>query len=99
MSALESFGWLAPPMVASEPEQLTLRLFEGEPWDGRSPRGLTRGHLGVIFNPRGEKEHERIRADLNQLWLGLPKEHPEKRAHWAPSVGAPLLIPLPAERP
>jgi len=35
-------------------DQLQLGLFPGEPWDGISPRVLTRGHLGLIFKPEGQ---------------------------------------------
>ncbi len=49
--------------------QLQLGLFPGEPWDGRSPRVLTRARLGVIFKAQAEKD-DRFVADPDQtdLW-------------------------------
>ena len=38
------------------------------PWQGRSPRGLTRARLSVIFKPEAQK-HERFFVDLDQFDL------------------------------
>ena len=48
--------WLLPSQCGDEVEQqLWLPLFLDEPWEGRSPRGLTRGRLGLILTQEGEK--------------------------------------------
>ena len=51
-----ALSWVCPSSHGSEVgEQLELGLFVHEPWEGRSPRALTRGHLGVILTDEGEK--------------------------------------------
>ncbi len=75
-------------MIAREDlEQLELRLFEGEPWSGRSPRALTKARLGLFLNREGEK-HERFFADPDQLAF-FPAE--VEIAPWK-YQGAPLLV-------
>ncbi len=57
------------------------------PWDGRSPRALTRAARALIFEAQAGKRHERHEIDRQQLDLF------EKRG---PSyAGAPSLLPLP----
>jgi len=72
--------------------QLRLPLYLGEPWDGRSPRALTRGHVGVILKAQAEKSVSDFVSDENQLdlWVTVRK---------APSLweGAPSLFPFPWE--
>ena len=78
-------------------EQLMLP-FEGGlervriPWDGRSPRALTRVGLGLILKAQAKKSVSDFEIDLDRLDLfagGIegPPENP----------GAPLLSPLPWE--
>ncbi len=90
--------WRRPPTIAKLSEQLDLGLFHNEPWEGRSPRGLTRGHMGLIFKPQGA-EHERF-FDPEQLELWpIRRSTGRKNAELsfeAPS--APTLLPLPAVR-
>ena len=52
-------------------DQLELDLFPGEPWNGHSPRGLTRVALGVIFEPKVPRAM-RLAEDCVQLdfWRG-----------------------------
>jgi len=66
-----------------------LDLWQGEldalPWQGRSPRVLTRGHLGLIFKARAVKSVSEF-VDPLQLELRLTT----KKAPWV-YRGAPLL--------
>ena len=70
--------------------QLQLGLFRNEPWEGRSPRGLTRARLGVIFKPRGVKD-DCFFVDSLQFEMfpeAIKTSHP---VIWG---GSPSLIPL-----
>ncbi len=70
--------------------QLSLRLFPGEPWEGRSPRGLTRVGLGLILKAQAVKSASDFRDPL-QLDL-----FPRRRQRTSyQSRTAPLLLPLP----
>jgi len=69
--------------------QLELDLFHGEPWSGKSPRALTRGHLAFIFNARAE-EVRTLFCDLQQLELW-----PAKLKGLVTAPSAPTLLPLP----
>jgi len=73
-------------------EQLELELFPGEPWSGRSPRVLTRGHLGFIFTARAEG----ARVILDPLQLDLFPRRRQRLKFRARS--APTLLPLPFEQ-
>ncbi len=80
------------PLMAN---QLILDLFRGEPWDGRSPRALTRGADLVILTA-GADGHE-VYPDPTQLELWPePRSHTEKVA--GGTAGAPTLLPLPEAR-
>ncbi len=72
--------------------QLDLGLYAGEPWGGRSPRGLTRVALGLILNPEVLRERERF-FDPAQLELWPAGTAYESEG---PPVyrGAPLLLEL-----
>ncbi len=79
--------------MASFGDQLMLP-FEGEldtkriPWGGRSPRALTRVHLGLIFKPQGGKSvSDSVDPAQYDLWLTV------KKAPWK-YQGAPLLQEL-----
>ncbi len=88
-------SWAAPPpLLANIGDQLELGLFVNEPWEGKSPRGLTRGHLGIIFNPRGEKKDACGRLQPSQLLLWPAKKDPELRLERG-SFTAETLLPLP----
>ncbi len=92
-------SWRLPPPIAKLPAQLELGLFRNEPWEGRSPRVLTRGRLGVIFNPRGEKSTSDFVIDPLQMDLFPRREAHRKRSpERRPSFAAALLIPLPPEK-
>ncbi len=76
------------PRVSS---QLELELYPGEPWGGRSPRGLTRAALGLIFKPQGVKSVSDF-VDPAQLELfELDKGSSLFEG------GAPSLLPFPWE--
>ncbi len=47
-------------------DQLVLPLFEGVPWDGRSPRVLTKGFI-PLFLRRKPSESTRLVEDWEQL--------------------------------
>ncbi len=62
-----------------------------EPWEGRSPRGLTRGSNILIFKTQGAKKRERSSfGEQLELW-------PELAGRGPLYEGAPLLLPLPEE--
>jgi len=85
-------GTCAGPGVAHlNSVQLRLALFMGQPWDGRSPRGLTKVALGLILKPRGVRR-ESIFADPLQIDMFARKRAPRLRLG-APS--ASTLLPLP----
>ena len=71
-------------------DQLELDLFQGVPWDGRSPRGLTKVS-GRLFLRRKPPRHE-VRLDAVQLEI-WPNQfsHTEKRGP-QPKAGAPSLL-------
>jgi len=79
--------------LTSDGDQLELDLFRGVPWNGHSPRGLTRGHLAVILKARAEGSVS-VFVDREQLLL-WPELEVKARRHASPS--APLLLPLPWE--
>ena len=69
---------------------LQLDLFEdveNAPWNGRSPRALTRVGLGFILQPRGEKStSDFVCGDQLSLFTRITP----KKAPWL-YEGAPLL--------
>ena len=69
-----------------EPVQLELDLFPGEPWDGRSPRVLTRGHMGFIFNARAGRA--RVQVDHTQLhfWPLNEAKRLKRQSRMAPTL-------------
>ncbi len=74
-------------------EQLELALLDERlkrvPWNGRSPRDLTRGAELFIFQQRAEKSvRDFVNDDQGDLF-----EAPRKRAP-ADYAGAPLLLPF-----
>jgi len=80
-------------------EQFDLDLFPGVPWGGRSPRGLTRVRLGLIFNARAE-EPRGFSRDQAQLVLWPVSKKPRRRKRLQQAAGAPTLLPLrPVEHP
>ena len=87
-------SWLARDGVPRIGDQLELRLpglvdLSREPWEGRSPRGLTRVALSTIFKAQAEKSTGDFVRDENQYDLWLPvKKAPRKYR------GAPLLLAL-----
>ncbi len=67
-------------------EWLALGVSQREPWEGRSPRALTRGYGRFTLKAQAQKSM-RDSADPDQydLWL------PAKEAPWV-YQGAPLLL-------
>ena len=45
-------AWLLPSDYVEKTPQIELSLWGSEPWNGRSPRGLTRGARGIILTTR-----------------------------------------------
>jgi len=77
-------------------EQLELALFDGVPWGGRSPRGLTRGSSVFIFQA-GAGGHGVVTAsDNEQLELWPTDQPPGSKMLCSPkeSVTAPTMLPL-----
>ena len=58
-----------------------------EPWDGRSPRVLTRGYKALFLRRKPQKD-ERFFVDPRQLELF---DEPVEKAPWK-YQGAPLLV-------
>jgi len=74
---------------------IQLELFEGGtvivkvPWDGRSPRALTRVALGITLKAQAKKSaSDFVDPEQYDLWLPL-KERPPRYS------GAAPLLPLP----
>ena len=89
-------------ILTSEGDQLELGLGQSRvPWDGRSPRGLTKVAMGLtnvpialVFN-REVAGHEVFFRDTNQvdLWPSEPAFWEKEPPHlWG---GSPSLLPLP----
>ena len=87
-------SWRPPPTNSVVSEQLELGLYVDEPWEGRSPRGLTRGHLGIILKPEAAK-HERYFVDPDQLDMFTRRQAPGKGLERRESPSACTLLPLP----
>ncbi len=85
----------APVDPSRDGDQLRLRLFEGEPWDGLSPRVLTRGNKLLYLRPEPSL-HEVMpgrRSHQLELW---PDDTQREKAPLdvVVSRGAPLLVDL-----
>ena len=76
--------------MASEGEQLTLFgcLFEGEPWQGSSPRALTRAAKALFLRPEPQND-DGYGIDPRQVDMWLPAKKAPRL-----SRGAPSLLPL-----
>ncbi len=72
-------------------DQLELDLFPGEPWNGRSPRGLTRAGEVVYF--KRERGATRSMDPLQlEIWPVPPRATRKRRSR--PAAGASTLLPL-----
>ncbi len=69
--------------------QLRLALFLDEPWDGRSPRALTRGYVGLIFKAQADKSVSGL-VDPRQIEIWPTKKNGPPHV-WG---GSPSLLPL-----
>ncbi len=72
-------------------DQLRLDLFREVPWDGRSPRGLTRVQIGLFFK-RELPEAVRFHADPAQYDLWPVERRVQRKEPRAASPGASLLL-------
>ena len=61
-----------------------------EPWGGRSPRGLTRVALGLIFKAGALEQHERFGFHPDQLGL-FDEPDPQLPTYRGASTLLPLL--------
>ena len=77
-------------------DQWRLDLFKGEPWDGRSPRGLTRVQISLSLK-RELPGHE-VYVDPAQLDFFRRQSEATKRKRLPQAVGASSLLPLKARR-
>ena len=84
-------SWLEGSRVGG---QLSLDLFPGEPWGGRSPRGLTRVTASVIFEPARPPHEVFFDPEQFELWRA-DGAHGVKGVRRVLSPGAPTLLPLP----
>ncbi len=85
-------------VFTSDSEQLNLDLFPGEPWNGRSPRALTRVGSGLFLRPEPPKA-TRCMVDPGQLEM-WPSQGPHRKRSVGRvvSAGAPSLLPLKGPR-
>ena len=86
-----SIGLSRLPHPVKSPQ---LWLFDGEPWDGQSPRALTAGQM--LLSLRREPLSHEVGTDPMQLdfFRGRKEAIPRKRLRQA--AGAPSLLPLKA---
>ena len=75
--------WSLPPTNSEVAEQLELGLFAGVPWEGRSPRVLTRGSMGLILKPEAAKARATF-VDPDQIEM-FPRRKAPRR--YNPPVG------------
>ncbi len=75
-------------------DQFDLDLFPGVPWNGRSPRGLTRVGIGLFLRPEPPRHELMDERDPRQFDLWRRMGHTEKKASRGTSRGAPSLLPL-----
>jgi len=77
-------------MVPSDQRQLDLwqEELDALPWQGRSPRALTRG-AQLLFFRREPQEDDRFFADADQVDMWPPGKKAPRFYR-----GAPLLLPL-----
>ena len=76
-----------------EGDQFVLDLFPGEPWDGRSPRSLTRVLTGGLFFRPEPPGHE-VELDAMQLDFFRGRSKAAKKKRPPQAEGASLLLPL-----
>ncbi len=70
-------------------EQLSLGLFSEEPWDGQSPRYLTRGRKALFLRQEPQKSvSEFVDPDQYDIWPTSPERPPVIYR------GAPLLVEI-----
>jgi len=70
--------------------QYRLQLFTGSPWDGLSPRVLTRRFILLFLRQKPPRHEVFFDPEQIEIWPGLfghQKERPPPKL----SVGAPLL--------
>ncbi len=72
-------------------DQLRLDLFHDVPWDGRSPRGLTRVGLGLYLRPEPPSHEVYFDPEQLEIW---PVDRPprEKSLPTVVCGGASLLL-------
>ncbi len=71
-------------------EQLEFRLFDSEPWDGRSPRALTKARKALFLRQKPPSHEVFFDPEQLEFWpetLATQKDAPPVRYG-----GAPLLV-------
>ena len=79
-------------IIPRDGDQLELDLFPGVPWNGRSPRALTRCRNGLYLRP--EPPGHEVFFDPEQLELWQADRPHRKRGPRRRAAGAPLLVDL-----
>ena len=81
---------MSPAASSREQQQLELGLFRGVPWDGHSPRALTRVRTGLILRQAPPFHEVFFNADQLELWP-IERSHREKSPRTS-GPGASLLL-------
>ncbi len=87
---------LNPRVRPCDGDQLRLDLFAGVPWDGVSPRGLTRAK--IVLSSRQEPLGHEVEPDPAQLEMWPVSVRPPRGKRLRQAAGAPSLLPLKAPR-
>ncbi len=80
-------------VLLEEEGQLVFALFEGEPWQGRSPRALTRSRKALFLSGSGGVGDVFVDPEQLDFWRRNTRPRVKKRSR--PKAGAaPTLLPL-----
>ena len=81
---------MEPVIPSRVSDQLNLPLFEGVPWEGQSPRALTRARKALFLRPEPPRHEVFFDPEQLELWP-VHRGHKDRRA---PLIlrGASLLL-------
>ena len=81
-----------PATSSMNSDQLELALFEELPWQGRSPRVLTKGFIPLFLRQKPPSHEVFFDPEQLELWP-IDRPHREKSLR-RKAPGASLLLPL-----